>query len=242
VPEGPLYQRLFETLKDAIERHVYAVDSILPTEAELSEQFGLSRSTVREALRRLADLGYVARRQGSGTKVISTSSKFSYVHAIQSLSELFQYTRDSVVDIDAIETIKLSPEEGHDLNIAAGTRWLRISGIRRGTPTGEVLCCVFVYAHVRFSGLLHDIRTHKGPIYALIESRSGEIVASAIQEISAKPMPASVARRLEQPNGVTALRVIRRYLDSSGGPMMVAINWHPAENFTYVMELQRDTD
>ena len=39
----------------------------LPTESELCEEFGASRYTVREALRRLVDQGMVHRRQGAGS-------------------------------------------------------------------------------------------------------------------------------------------------------------------------------
>jgi GntR family transcriptional regulator len=33
---------------------------------------------------------------------------------------------------------------------------------------------------------------------------------------------------------------VRRYLDSSGGPMMTSVNWHPSDRFTYLMRLRRD--
>lgn len=42
----------------------------LPPERTLAAQFGVARGTVREALRRLEDAGFVQRRAGSGTYVI----------------------------------------------------------------------------------------------------------------------------------------------------------------------------
>ncbi|HEY8971874.1 MAG TPA: GntR family transcriptional regulator, partial [Puia sp.] len=41
----------------------------LPSEPELMEQFGVGRSTIREAIRILANLGLLSVRQGSGTFV-----------------------------------------------------------------------------------------------------------------------------------------------------------------------------
>lgn len=44
----------------------------LPSEAKLAQDFNVSRNVIREALNRLAIYGYVSRRHGVGTFVIST--------------------------------------------------------------------------------------------------------------------------------------------------------------------------
>lgn len=56
-------------LREAILNGHYAFGERLPAEREMSEHFGASRSTVREALRRLEEMGLVTRRVGSGTFV-----------------------------------------------------------------------------------------------------------------------------------------------------------------------------
>lgn len=52
-----------------------AVGEYLPAERTLCEQLGVSRSVVREALGRLASLGLVTCRHGSGTRVASPSGR-----------------------------------------------------------------------------------------------------------------------------------------------------------------------
>jgi len=65
----PRYVQLAQTLLNEIESGHYPVGSLLPTEFELCEQFGVSRSTAREAVKRLVQLGLVVRQPRVGTTV-----------------------------------------------------------------------------------------------------------------------------------------------------------------------------
>ena len=58
-----------QELRKAITGGTFRPGSQLPTEAELCEMLGVSRTVVREALRVLEDDGLVARRHGVGTFV-----------------------------------------------------------------------------------------------------------------------------------------------------------------------------
>ncbi len=57
------------TLQKAILKGAYAYGERLPPERELARHYATSRSTIREALRRLEELKLVTRRIGSGTYV-----------------------------------------------------------------------------------------------------------------------------------------------------------------------------
>lgn len=241
-PAGPLYRRLAERLRADIAAGRHPVGASLPTESELCERHGVSRHTVREALRQLVDLGLIERRQGAGSRVVATAPPVAYVHTIRSLDELQGYTRDTALEVTGSELATLDAAEAAILRWPAGTRWLRIRGLRwTADRTGKV-CDVTIYAHARFAALLGDVGRAGVPVHALIESRSGERVAEAVQEISAAPMPAAAARALGSRAGAPALRIVRRYLDASGGPMLVAVNWHLADSFTYSIRLRRDDE
>lgn len=238
----PLYQRLSERLRADIAAGIPPVGAALPTEAELCARHRVSRHTVREALRLLVDQGLIERRQGAGSRVIATVPPVAYVHTIRSLSALFSYTRDTTLDVTGSALVTLDDADAATIRWPAGTRWLRITGVRWTADRAEKVCHVTVFAHARFAGLLADAGRHGGPIHALIEAGSGERVAEAVQEISAAPMPAAAARVLGGRAGAPALRIVRRYLDASGGPMMAAVNWHRADSFTYTIRLRRDDE
>jgi GntR family transcriptional regulator len=70
----PLYHQLQTVLKAEIESRKWRADEQLPSETKLAERFGVSMITVREALKGLAELGYIRREHGRGTFV--TRRKF----------------------------------------------------------------------------------------------------------------------------------------------------------------------
>lgn len=64
-----LYQQIADQLRRLIERGEFPPGSYLPAERELSQQFGVSRTSVREALIALEVLGLVRVRVGDGAQV-----------------------------------------------------------------------------------------------------------------------------------------------------------------------------
>lgn len=65
----PLYIQLKEELVQKIKKDVWDVDSQIPTEKELMEEYGLGRVTVRESLSLLVNEGYLYKKHGIGTFV-----------------------------------------------------------------------------------------------------------------------------------------------------------------------------
>ena len=65
-----LYQQIADQLRGMINRGEYPPGSYLPPERELSQQFGVSRTSLREALIALEVLGLVRVRVGDGVSVV----------------------------------------------------------------------------------------------------------------------------------------------------------------------------
>lgn len=63
------YEQVVEQIRDRIRDCTLLPGQRLPTERDLGESFGVSRSVVREALKVLSATGWVETRQGSGTFV-----------------------------------------------------------------------------------------------------------------------------------------------------------------------------
>ncbi len=65
----PLYVRAQEALSALLESGAYQPGEQLPPEPELAQKLGISRSTLREAMRAFEERGWIIRRQGIGTFV-----------------------------------------------------------------------------------------------------------------------------------------------------------------------------
>lgn len=72
IRKGSLVNTAIESLRQAIETGHWPLGSKLPVESELSEALGVSRNTVREAVRVLVHVGLLETRQGNGTYVRAT--------------------------------------------------------------------------------------------------------------------------------------------------------------------------
>lgn len=79
----PVSDQIVKILKDRINDGVYASGERLPVEADLAEEFAVSRSTVRNALLSMASASLVERKWGRGTFVAaSPDSSSDYRHVV----------------------------------------------------------------------------------------------------------------------------------------------------------------
>ncbi len=69
-----LYLRIYEELKGEIARGVYQTGDLFPPERALKERFSTTHITVRNALTRLVEEGYIERFSGKGTYVTYRNS------------------------------------------------------------------------------------------------------------------------------------------------------------------------
>jgi len=66
-----LVDTVVDRLRNEIVTGAWPVGTRIPTEAELVEALGVSRPSVREGVRALAQVGLLESRQGDGTYVIA---------------------------------------------------------------------------------------------------------------------------------------------------------------------------
>lgn len=235
----PRYQQLAQHLAARIEAGEPPVGAALPTEQELCAAHGVSRHTVREALRLLALQGLVRRRQGSGTEVIAATPPSTYLHAMRSITELYEYAADTRLELAASAVVPLAEAEAHLIAAAPGRPWLRLEGVRR-TRHGAPISFTRIWIREDFAAIAPEIPGLAGPIHLLIEARWGVAVAEVVQDFAAEPFPEDAARALSARPGAPSVRLVRRYLAEGDRLLVASASWHPAESFSYTMRLRRE--
>jgi DNA-binding GntR family transcriptional regulator len=234
----PLYIHVATTLQDRIVSGHYPVDSHLPPEAQLSEEFATSRNTVREALRLLAERGLVRRRQGTGTLVTSATPVVKYAQSFNKLEDLFANAKTTHYALHAIAPIKLDDGLAERVGGDAGEEWLLLTGVRWTERGGTPLAFIESYIPMEFKAIVDTFWTAPPPFYAVLEQKSGRTIDEVWQEIRAVEMPRHVANAFGLAEGSTSLQLFRRYI-ARGGTLIASVNWHRADQFTYQMLVHR---
>lgn len=229
----PRYLVLAQALMDDITTGRYAVGELLPTEHELCQQFAVSRHTVREAIRRLCDLGLVGKQQGVGSRVKASSAASRYVQANETIADLHQYVQDVRLAIERVEDIEADAALAELLESSPGQGWLRITGTRYRDGDPLPLARTQAYVARPYRTVAEDVGDGRVPIYALIERRYGLQVVHVRQDISAVLIDADAAAHLHVPPGSAGLSVLRRYYGPHQELLEVAVSLHPGERFTY---------
>jgi DNA-binding GntR family transcriptional regulator len=235
----PLYQVIADEPRSRIFGGEYPLGTMLPTEKELLTHHGVSRYTVRAALRQRHEQSFVSMRRGSGTRVVSTSPGSTYVQSVTALSELLQYPDTSFELVDA-GTITLAHAQATRLSLTAGSTWFRIAGLRRSELNDIPICWQEIYVLPEFENTARRVLTEHGPVHKIIESAHSEVIANAQLEMFASRIEPSLAARLEVKPDTAAMTIKRRYKSQDGRVFETTVSIHPEDRFVYSLELSRD--
>jgi DNA-binding GntR family transcriptional regulator len=233
------YRRLADLLIAEIRGRHLRVGETLPGELDLVARHQVSRHTVREALRLLEQLGLIVRRRGVGTVVTARESRESYSQSVRSPAELMRYPPDSRLALLAREEVTSGRKLARLLGCPTGTRWCRLRAVRRMRSAKLPLCWVDVYLVPEYASVADSIGRGRKPVYQMIESRFGEKVQSVQIEIRAGLISPEISSALEVAAGSPSLTVIRRYLGQGRRLFEVSVSEHPADRYSYGLELRR---
>jgi DNA-binding GntR family transcriptional regulator len=232
----PRYHAVADALSRAIEQGKYPVGTLLPTEAELCAQFGLSRQTIREAIRLLVDLGLASRRQGVGTRVERRDVSQTYVQRLERVSDIWQYVEETsrkvlkVIDVPAERARVPLPGD-------PSRKWRMIEGLRFAADERRPIAWTQVYVAPEFAAVTDAKSRDRVPVFSLIEQRFGVKASRIRQDISAGTIGADVAKLLRVSARSVGLSVIREYVSTRGDVFEVTISIHPGDRYHYSMQL-----
>jgi len=235
--EDARYQAISRDLARDIYSGKYPVGSLLPPETALSDIYGASRQTIREAMRIISGMGLIVRHRGIGTTVLAASATPAFTQSVASLAELQQYAEETRLRSERIEHVVARGALAEKLRCAENKIWLRSEGWRMAGDREPPLGWTEVYIDEAFAAVEEDLSTSTGLIFGHLARRFGLVLREVRQTISAVAMPASLASRLHVGVGSPALRIERRYFVHAAEPVQIAFSIHPGDRFSYSMTL-----
>lgn len=181
----PLYYQLVETLRERIRAGELKPGEQLPGERELSEQFGISRMTVRQALQYLIREEALVAHQGLGTFVAEPKLTYSPLHMLGFTEEMMQ--RGASATSRVIEQIVVAPPASvaAQLDLPDGERITKIVRLRLTDGVPVLLETVYVPAH-RFAGLEHADLSHQS-LYQQMRQHYGVSLKGSSHTLEAVP-------------------------------------------------------
>ncbi len=208
----PLYDQLVDLLSEKIENELQPGD-MLPSERELAETYGLSRTTVRLAMAELEELGLVARKHGKGTFVSSASraatdlaGAYSFTDQMRSLGRV---PKTTVLDFELREASKVV---SNHMDLKLGEKVFRMRRLRQADGIPMMVERTYVPAKL-FVGLTQE-DVESRPLYEIFEQGYHNKVRRAEESFSARSARADEAQLLGIAENSPVLRLVRTTYNS----------------------------
>ncbi|MEQ8707706.1 MAG: GntR family transcriptional regulator [Rhodospirillales bacterium] len=233
----PLYHQVYLILRDKIVSGVFTDGALIPSEAELSRMYGVSRITVRRAVEDLASEGLVRRRRGAGTNVTYEPGRdVISVDVKNILSGLFEIGKET--------TVRLL-EYGVDLPPADVKRALRLGDgekvqrtVRVRSTLGNPFSFIVAYVPYEIAVKFDRARLETDSLVDLLES-TGRKLTHASQNISAGLADPIIARTLGVDVGSALITANRVMYDENNQPVEFVRARYRPDRFQYWLDMER---
>ncbi len=236
-PDGPS-RPLWQQVLDDLERRIASGDIAgrFPTDKELTEQYGVSRHTVREAVERLRARGLVDRHRGRG----SFLNEARLTQPLGGLYSLFRSVEERGLEqrseVLALERDR-DPDAAARLELPPKAELVRLQRLRFAGP--EPLALDSVWLPVDIGRHLLEVDFSRTALYDELRDRAG-ITLSAVDE-SLEPIVADDdARRLLQLDPDEALLRVRRLGWRGDRPVECRVTLLRGQRFLYTSSWRAD--
>jgi GntR family transcriptional regulator len=229
-------------VRHMLERRLYGQCEIgdkLPTEQALCEEFGVSRETVREALRGLEEAGVIRRYRAKGTFFVSRPDLPTAPRMTDLVEDTGTSTRSHAEILSAGPAKpphELLPDLGEACNIHLIERLYHLDD----RPLALHQC--YLPGAVAEGILPFDLTGIR--LVEAIEARLGLPCLEERQYIEAMVADTRLARLLDIPVGAPVLKIMRAYRlgrqDLGEGPALRALfrSYYRADRYTYAVEFK----
>ncbi|MEM6609288.1 MAG: phosphonate metabolism transcriptional regulator PhnF [Pseudomonadota bacterium] len=228
-----LWTAIRDTLVRDISEGHYPPGQRLPTEAQLSERFGVNRHTVRRAIADMAEQNIVYARRGAGVFVRHAPTPYRIGRRTRFRQNLTEAGRVPQRRVLSLETRGANKQEAGALCVSKGEAVHVYEGVSLSDGAPLALFCS-VFPAARFPGLLDNL-AEAGSVTAALALQGVSDYTRKSTEITAKPASKTHAALLELPVGDPVLRTVGINVDAAGKPVEFGRTWFAADRVTLIM-------
>jgi GntR family transcriptional regulator len=221
-----------EEMARRIEEGTWKAGDRLPAEPELASTFGVSRATLRDALRSLEEDGFVTRIRGAGTFVTHRPRLKNNLDVNFGVTDLIR----SMGMRPGTESVGMAQgpcaaDEAERLDLAAGAPVFRVRRVRTADGRRVVLSTDVV------PGWLLDGRPDvagrlgEDSLYDLLERELDVTIRQGVASIRPANAGQDVAELLDVPQGTLLLYLLQVDYDTDGRPVLLSHEHHLADAF-----------
>ncbi|WP_119327072.1 GntR family transcriptional regulator [Companilactobacillus musae] len=229
----PVYIQIHNEIRKEIESGKWAVGERIPSERQLSQDFDVSRMTLRQAIQTLVDEGILQRQVGSGTYVASSkvqekmsgTTSFTEITESQGKKPSSKTVSYHVADPSISELEKLKLKEGDQV--------LRMERIRYADK--QPIC--FEVATIPI-GIVNSLNKKDitSSLYKALEDKAGLKLGNATQTVSAILASEKIANFLNVKRGSAVLRVRQITTLDDGRPFEYVRSQYAGDRFEFYLE------
>ena len=229
--DRPPYRQIAEQLRAAIDSGSLRAGDRLPSEAELTKHYGVARMTARQAIQELRTEGRVVAEHGRGVFVRQpapvrrlASDRFARKHREAGKAAFIAEAEKAGVRprVDQIEITRGEPAADVRERLRMGDSEKVLVRSRRYLADDRPieLAVSSLPLTIADGTAIAEPDTGPGGIYARLEE-AGYTLDHFVEEVTARMPTADERRRLELPDGVPVLVVVRTAYDTAGTPVEV---------------------
>ena len=228
----PMHSQVSAIIRSRIADGELPPGSSLPTEAELQDRFGISRSVVRQALAALTAEGLIKRGRGRGSVVAPRGEHHRLVQRMSGLSTQIAAEGAQVTT----EVLHLAPERNAHAEAALATS--AVLGIRRLRSVGnEPIALIHTWLPLSLGGRLSAEDLTNASLHAVMRDKLGASIVSGRRQVRAVPASEALAQALSVTVGAPVLLLEGTSLDESGLPIEVFSTWHRADRVVFDIDV-----
>lgn len=188
----PLYYQLVEIFEEKIADGTWAKGTKIPSERVLSEQYGVSRITVRGAIEELSRSGMVDKIQGKGTFVISKQIVQDLGGIYGFSDEMRKQGRISYTKVVTKEVITASKKTAETLNINIDDKVIFLERLRFNENDEPIMLEKTYFPYDKYQFMLEE-NLDEYSLYELLEQKYNVVYDSAVERFKACRLNASEA-------------------------------------------------